>query len=162
MTAELVGKPEPQLFLTAIDRMGDGTTLVVGDRLDTDVAAAAAAGLDSALVLSGGTSRTQAEAAAAPPTPPPVEDGRRPRVARRRRAGLMAKKATTSTPRRRATASCSSRSPALDGVHKVATGRVKPRMGSGRPDRPHLQGPSDHSGLSITINTDGAISMPTW
>ena len=62
--ATLVGKPEPQLFLTALDRIGEGKTLVVGDRLDSDVAAAAAAGLDAALVLSGGTSREQAEAAA--------------------------------------------------------------------------------------------------
>ena len=54
--------------------MGDGTTLVVGDRLDSDVAAAAAAGLDSALVLSGGTSRSQAEAAARDADAPhPVE-----------------------------------------------------------------------------------------
>jgi len=64
-TAALVGKPEPQLFLTALDRLGAGRTLVVGDRLDSDVAAAAAAGLDAALVLSGATSRAQAEAAAA-------------------------------------------------------------------------------------------------
>ncbi|MDQ3647671.1 MAG: HAD-IIA family hydrolase [Actinomycetota bacterium] len=62
--AALVGKPEPQLFLTAVDRLGDGRTLVVGDRLDSDVAAAAAAGLDAALVLSGGTTRREAEAAA--------------------------------------------------------------------------------------------------
>jgi HAD superfamily hydrolase (TIGR01450 family) len=73
-TAALVGKPEPQLFLTAIDRMGDGRTLVVGDRLDSDIAAAAAAGLDSALVLSGGTSRLAAEAAARDAeAPQPVE-----------------------------------------------------------------------------------------
>jgi glycerol-1-phosphatase len=56
--AEIVGKPEPQLMLTALDRMdGDGRTLVVGDRVDTDLAAAAAAQLDAALVLSGGTER---------------------------------------------------------------------------------------------------------
>jgi HAD superfamily hydrolase (TIGR01450 family) len=56
--AEIVGKPEPQLMLTALDRMdGDGRTLVVGDRVDTDLAAAAAAELDAALVLSGGTER---------------------------------------------------------------------------------------------------------
>jgi HAD superfamily hydrolase (TIGR01450 family) len=61
-TAPIVGKPEPQLFLTAVDRMGDGRTLAVGDRVDTDVVAAAAAGLDAALVLSGGTSREQADA----------------------------------------------------------------------------------------------------
>ena len=52
-TAATVGKPEAQLMLAALDRLGDGRTLVVGDRLDSDVAAAAAAGLDAALVLSG-------------------------------------------------------------------------------------------------------------
>ena len=57
--AEIVGKPEPQLMLTALDRFedGDGRTLVVGDRVDTDLAAAAADELDAALVLSGGTER---------------------------------------------------------------------------------------------------------
>lgn len=56
-TAAIVGKPQPQLLLTALDRLGDGRTLVVGDRLDSDVAAAARAELDAALVLTGGTSR---------------------------------------------------------------------------------------------------------
>jgi glycerol-1-phosphatase len=56
-TAEIVGKPEPQLLLTALDRLGDGRALVVGDRVDTDLTAAAAAELDAALVLSGGASR---------------------------------------------------------------------------------------------------------
>ena len=56
--AEIVGKPEPQLMLTALDRLGpERRTLVVGDRVDTDLAAAAAAELDAALVLSGGTER---------------------------------------------------------------------------------------------------------
>jgi HAD superfamily hydrolase (TIGR01450 family) len=63
---QIVGKPEPQLFYTALDRLGEGRTLVVGDRLDSDVAAAAKAGLDSALVLTGGTNREQAEAAKDP------------------------------------------------------------------------------------------------
>jgi glycerol 3-phosphatase-2 len=62
----IVGKPEPQLFYTALDRLGEGRTLVVGDRLDSDVAAAAKAGLDSALVLTGGTTREQAENAKDP------------------------------------------------------------------------------------------------
>lgn len=53
--AEIVGKPSPRLFHTALDRLGEGRTLVVGDRLDADVAAAAAAGLDAALVLTGGS-----------------------------------------------------------------------------------------------------------
>jgi HAD superfamily hydrolase (TIGR01450 family) len=63
--AAIVGKPEPQLLLTAIDRMGDGRTLAVGDRLDTDVAGAAKAGVDAALVLSGGTTAEQADQALA-------------------------------------------------------------------------------------------------
>jgi glycerol-1-phosphatase len=56
-TAELVGKPEPQLFRTAVDRLGEGATLVVGDRVGSDLAAAAAAGLDAALVLGDATDR---------------------------------------------------------------------------------------------------------
>jgi HAD superfamily hydrolase (TIGR01450 family) len=56
-TAETVGKPQPQLLLTALDRLGAGRTLVVGDRVDTDLTAAAAARLDAALVLTGGTER---------------------------------------------------------------------------------------------------------
>jgi glycerol-1-phosphatase len=40
-TAEIVGKPEPQLFNTALDRLGEGRTLVVGDRVRSDLAAAA-------------------------------------------------------------------------------------------------------------------------
>lgn len=65
-SALIVGKPKPQLFLTALDRLGEGRTLVVGDRLDSDVAAAAAAGLDAALVLSGGATVEDAEAAVGP------------------------------------------------------------------------------------------------
>jgi len=64
--ARIVGKPEPELFRTALDRLRGGPTLVVGDRLDADVAAAAKAGLDAALVLTGGTSAEEAEAAADP------------------------------------------------------------------------------------------------
>jgi hypothetical protein len=45
----------------------------------------------------------------------------------------------------------------LDGVHRVATGRVKPRMGSGRPVAPISKVRRTGSGLSITINTEGAI-----
>jgi len=63
ITGQIVGKPQPQLFLTALDRLGDGRTLAVGDRLDTDIAAATAAGLDAALVLSGGMTRDEAQAA---------------------------------------------------------------------------------------------------
>ncbi|MBA2793385.1 MAG: HAD-IIA family hydrolase [Thermoleophilaceae bacterium] len=52
-SAEIVGKPEARLFVTALERLGEGRTLVVGDRLDSDIAAAAAAGLDGALVRTG-------------------------------------------------------------------------------------------------------------
>jgi glycerol-1-phosphatase len=62
-TAHLVGKPDPQMFLTALDRLGPGNALVVGDRLDSDLAGAAAAGLDAAIVLTGVSTREAAEAA---------------------------------------------------------------------------------------------------
>ncbi len=65
-SAQIVGKPEPRLFLTALERLGEGRTLAVGDRLDADVGAAAAAGLDAALVLTGGTTAEEAEAAVEP------------------------------------------------------------------------------------------------
>ena len=42
-------------------------------------------------------------------------------------------------------------------VHRVATGRVKPRMGSGRPIAPISKVRPVQSGLSITINTEGAV-----
>lgn len=62
-----VGKPAAQPFLTALDRLGAAPgmarALVVGDRLDSDVAGARAAGLDGALVLSGATSAADARAA---------------------------------------------------------------------------------------------------
>jgi hypothetical protein len=46
---------------------------------------------------------------------------------------------------------------AHEAVHRVATGRVKPRMGSGRPIAPISKVRPVESGLSITINTDGAV-----
>ncbi|MGN9779457.1 HAD-IIA family hydrolase [Micromonospora sp. H33] len=49
----VVGKPAPELFATAARRAGSGRTLVVGDRLDTDIEGAVRAGLDSLLVLTG-------------------------------------------------------------------------------------------------------------
>lgn len=63
-----VGKPEAAMYETALDRLGPGRALAVGDRLEIDVAGARAAGIDAALVLTGGTRREQAEAADPPPT----------------------------------------------------------------------------------------------
>ncbi|MER7334850.1 MULTISPECIES: HAD-IIA family hydrolase [unclassified Micromonospora] len=61
----VVGKPEPALFATAARRAGEGRTLVVGDRLDTDIEGARRAALDSLLVLTGVSD--VAELLAAPP-----------------------------------------------------------------------------------------------
>ena len=45
-----VGKPEAPMYETALDRLGPGRALAVGDRLEIDVAGARAAGIDAALV----------------------------------------------------------------------------------------------------------------
>jgi len=50
---KVAGKPARPLLDTAMGRMGAQHPLVVGDRLDTDIAGARAAGLDALLVLSG-------------------------------------------------------------------------------------------------------------
>jgi hypothetical protein len=44
-----------------------------------------------------------------------------------------------------------------EAVHRVATGRVKPRMGAGRPVAPISKVRRVPSGLSITINAEGAV-----
>jgi glycerol-1-phosphatase len=49
----VTGKPGPGLFISAVKRAGGGRALVVGDRLDTDIAGAVAAELPSLLVLTG-------------------------------------------------------------------------------------------------------------
>ncbi len=66
--AEVVGKPGAPLLRAALDRAGGGVPLLVGDRLDTDIAGALALGWDAALVLSGVSTREDAAASAAPPT----------------------------------------------------------------------------------------------
>jgi HAD superfamily hydrolase (TIGR01450 family) len=64
----VVGKPEPGMYDTARDRLGEGRVLAIGDRVDVDVAGARRAGLDSALVLTGATEPAQAAAAEPSPT----------------------------------------------------------------------------------------------
>jgi glycerol 3-phosphatase-2 len=61
--ATTVGKPAPDIFRTALDRLGPGRALMVGDRADADLAGALAAGLDGALV--GGERSDDAVACAA-------------------------------------------------------------------------------------------------
>ncbi|HEY9416718.1 MAG TPA: HAD-IIA family hydrolase [Pseudonocardia sp.] len=49
----VAGKPEPWLFTEAVRRTGARRALMIGDRLDTDMAGANAAGLPSLAVLTG-------------------------------------------------------------------------------------------------------------
>jgi HAD superfamily hydrolase (TIGR01450 family) len=65
-SARSVGKPDPEMFRTALDRLGPGRALVIGDRIESDLAGAAAAGLDGAIVLTGVSSRAEAGAAREP------------------------------------------------------------------------------------------------
>ncbi len=57
------GKPEPALMHLCLERMhlSPRETLVVGDRLETDIAGGQAASCRTALVLSGASTRAQAE-----------------------------------------------------------------------------------------------------
>ncbi len=64
----VIGKPESTMYDAARDRLGPGRILGVGDRLEIDVPGARRAGLDQALVLTGGASRAEAEAADPSPT----------------------------------------------------------------------------------------------
>lgn len=66
----VVGKPEPGLFVAAAAQVGARRTLVVGDRLDTDIAGAHRAGMDSLLVLTGVA--TEQDAVAATPEQRPT------------------------------------------------------------------------------------------
>ena len=59
----VAGKPEPGLFRSAAQRAGARSPLVVGDRLDTDIAGAVRAEMASLLVLTGLTSPAQLVAA---------------------------------------------------------------------------------------------------
>jgi glycerol 3-phosphatase-2 len=65
-SARVVGKPDPLIFSTALDRLGPGRALMIGDRVESDLAGAAAAGLDGAIVLTGVSTRAEAEAAKEP------------------------------------------------------------------------------------------------
>jgi len=60
----IAGKPFPFLMELSLERLGTKKeeTLVVGDRIETDVAAGQAVGCPCALVLSGVSTREQAEA----------------------------------------------------------------------------------------------------
>ena len=65
----IMGKPSPAMYQLALERLGTSPaeTLVVGDRLETDIAGAQAIGCRTAVVLSGVS--TEAEALAWQPQP---------------------------------------------------------------------------------------------
>ena len=54
------GKPEPAIFTETVQRLGARHPLVVGDRLDTDIAGGVAAGIPTLLVLTGVASAADA------------------------------------------------------------------------------------------------------
>ena len=58
----VIGKPQPEMYNLAMERMKSGpeTTLVIGDRLETDIAGAQRIGCQTALVLSGVTTENSA------------------------------------------------------------------------------------------------------
>ena len=63
---EVIGKPRPAMARAALARLGvePADAVMVGDRLETDIRMANAAGLASYLVLTGATGAAEAEAAA--------------------------------------------------------------------------------------------------
>lgn len=66
----LMGKPEPFMYEEALRRLGvdRSRAVMVGDRLDTDIAGAVRSGIASVLALSGATTREAAEKSAIRPT----------------------------------------------------------------------------------------------
>jgi 4-nitrophenyl phosphatase len=66
----IAGKPMPFLMELSLEKLGTPTeeTLVVGDRLETDIAAGQAVGCPTALVLSGVSTREEAKSWAPKPT----------------------------------------------------------------------------------------------
>lgn len=74
VAAKIIGKPQPEMYRVALERMSlsPRETLVIGDRLKTDIAGGQALGCPTALVLSGASS--EAEARNWSPAPDFVEE----------------------------------------------------------------------------------------
>lgn len=66
----VIGKPFPVMYQIAIERLGTpyGSTLVIGDRLETDIAGGQSLGCPTGLVLSGVTTQEQADRWNPPPS----------------------------------------------------------------------------------------------
>jgi glycerol 3-phosphatase-2 len=108
---EVVGKPRPALHLESVRRTDARRPLVVGDRLDTDIEGAVAAGADSMLVLSGLT--TPDMLIGAPP-------GQRPTYLAADVAGLL--QPQPAVDRDTAGATCRGFTARLDGTTLVLSG----------------------------------------
>lgn len=67
--ATIIGKPEPLLYQMALRRLRlkPEETIGIGDRLETDILGAQAAGIHSAFVLTGASTLEQAQQMATPP-----------------------------------------------------------------------------------------------
>ena len=71
----MVGKPNPMMFRSAMNRIGahSENTAMIGDRMDTDIVAGIEAGLHTVLVLTG--IRDEAEIARYPFRPDEILQG---------------------------------------------------------------------------------------
>jgi ribonucleotide monophosphatase NagD (HAD superfamily) len=65
-----IGKPKPEMLLLAMEKFGysKDETLMVGDRVYTDIASGYNAGVDTVLLLSGEGTREDAERSDTKPT----------------------------------------------------------------------------------------------
>jgi NagD protein len=63
MEPYVVGKPNPMMFRSALNKIGahSESTAMIGDRMDTDIVAGIEAGLHTILVLSGISDRSEIE-----------------------------------------------------------------------------------------------------
>jgi 5'-nucleotidase len=87
--AEIIGKPAPGIVLAALAALETPATdaLMIGDALDMDMLAGSAAGVDTALVLTGLTTAEEAHAATGARRPTLVFDDLPALLAAARRAG---------------------------------------------------------------------------
>jgi ribonucleotide monophosphatase NagD (HAD superfamily) len=69
-TPTFIGKPKPEMLLLAMEKFGytKDETLMVGDRVYTDIASGYNAGVDTVFVLSGEGTREDAESSDTKPT----------------------------------------------------------------------------------------------
>ena len=67
---KFIGKPEPEMLLMALKKYGyeKDEAVMIGDRVDTDIASGYNAGVDTVFVLSGEGTRRDGEESSTPPT----------------------------------------------------------------------------------------------